>query len=239
MIKIKVLGFCASPRKGNSEYILSRTLTEAKKLPYDLKIKNISLKGKKISPCISCFKCKTNKGECILKDDFKLIKEMWLEADVIIYSVPIHHLFIPGKFKCFIERLKQSLNGYYQDISPRHLKVIGNIVQGAHLYGGQEITLVQLILHEILMNCIPISGNSWESYLGAAAWTFNSTNCNTLKEKIEENDRDTNIAFRAAFSLVKRSIETAAILKAGGLARKEDLKKDLSYQPFLQRICEN
>lgn len=239
MMKIKVLGFCASPRKGNSEYILSKTLSEAKKLPYDLKIKNISLKGKKISPCLSCFKCKTNKGECILKDDFELIREMWLEADVIIYSVPVYHLFIPGQFKCFIERLKQSLNGYYQGISPRHLKVIGNIVQGAHLYGGQEVTLVQLILHETLMNCIPISGDSWESYLGAAAWTFNSTNRNILKEKMEENDRDTDIAFRAAFSLVKRSLEAAAILKAGGLARKEDLKKDLSYQPFLQRICEN
>lgn len=236
MNELKVLGFCASPRKGNSDYILSKTLSEARKLPYVLKVKNINLKGKKIYPCIACSKCKTNQGECVLKDDFHSIRAMWIEADVIIYSVPVYHLFIPGQFKCFIERLKQSLNGYYQNRSIRHLKVVGNIVQGAHPYGGQEITLVQLIQHEVLMNCIPVTGDGWESYLGAAAWTFNDASKNVLKEKFENKDRDTCIAFRAAFSLVKRAVETAAILKAGGRALKNKLKSDPVYQPFLKRI---
>lgn len=236
MTSIDVLGICASPRSGNSKYLLKTALSEAQKLPFEIDTSIIELRGKKIQPCIACFKCLETQGVCILKDDFEEIKSKWLDADVIIYSVPVYHLSIPGQLKCFIDRLGQSLNGYYDVRSVRHLKVVGNIAQGTHLFGGQEIAIANLILHEVLTNCVPIAGDGWESYIGAAGWTLNQRQRDAIEKLHESNDNDMSITVRAANSLVQRAIETAAIIKMGGLKLNDSLKGDPRYRPFLERI---
>ena len=237
MTSINVLGIVASPRTGNSEYLLERALTEAQNLPFDINANTIRLRGKKIQPCIACFKCLENKGTCILKDDFEEIISAWLDADVVIYSAPVYHLSIPGQLKCFIDRLGQSLNGYYDVRSVRHLKVVANIAQGTHLFGGQEIAIANLILHEVLMNCVPIAGDGWESYIGAAGWTANQRDRQAFKQLDESDDHDASITIRAANRMVQRAIETAAIIKLGGLQLSDCLKDDPRYKPFLNRIA--
>lgn len=236
MISLKVLGISASPRSGNSEYLLNNAFIEAKKLPYLLETEIISLRGKKISPCVACFQCRENNRNCIIRDDFGDLMKKWLEADVVIYSAPVYHLSIPGQLKCFIDRLGQAVGGYYNVRSVRHLKVAGNISQGAHFFGGQEITIANLILHEVLMNCIPISGDGWESYIGAAGWTVNQREKDAMKKLHDSQDQDALITIRAANSVVQRSIEMAAIVKAGGFSVRENLAGDPRYIPFLERI---
>lgn len=237
MTSISALGICASPRSGNSEYLLRSAFSEARKLPFNVNTNIIGLRGKKIQPCIACFKCLENKGVCILEDDFEEVRSAWLDADVVIYSVPVYHLSIPGQLKCFIDRLGQSLNGYYDVRSVRHLKVVGNISQGTHLFGGQEIAIANLILHEVLTNCVPIAGDGWESYIGVAGWTSNQRERKAFKELHESNDHDASITIRAASSMMQRAIETAAIIKMGGLTLSDSLKGDPRYKPFLERIA--
>jgi len=72
---------------------------------------------------------------CIIKDDFEDLFNKWLEADAVIYSIPVFHLGIPAHFKAFIDRLGQTLFAKYLDKPPKLLKVIGVITQGTEFRG--------------------------------------------------------------------------------------------------------
>lgn len=238
-MKINVLGISASPRRGNSFYLLDKTFKnfEEGNGSDDILTKIISFQGKKIEPCISCFKCWDKKvGKCILKDDFQDIMDLWLSADVVIYSVPVYHVSISGQLKCFFDRLGNSIYNFYPKTSNKHLKVIGCIAQGMHLHSGQELAIQTVIMHSVLMNCIPISGDGWQSYTGVAGWTDNKNNYNALKELDEKGEVVTKAALEASDSLLTRAVTMAKIIKTGGSILKDELKAEPRYMPFLQRI---
>ncbi len=233
---VKILGIVASQRNGNSEYLIHEAFKELDILPFTAETEILSFRGKKVGSCISCFKCRENGGKCILRDDFEQMRQSYLSADVVIYSVPIYNLSIPGHLKCFIDRLGQSMTGYYGVRSTRPLKVVGNLVQGAHLYGGQEIALMNLVMHELLAKCVPVAGDGWESYVGAAGWTGANIMRDALKKLVEDKDKDALVTIKAARSVVKRSVEMASIIKAGGKQLEVILGKDDKYLPFYQRL---
>lgn len=240
---IKVLGICGSPRKGNSQYLLEKALEAAQKAaPGEVETELYSIRGKKFAPCISCFKCGDQQGECILKDDFQELREKWVEAGVVIYSVPVYHMGIPAQLKAFLDRLGNSLFGRYAGLFdgeanlPRSLKVIASIAQGAHLFSGQEHTITDLINHALIMGCVPVTGDMWEAYIGAGAWTYNEVGRNVLAENEENGSLDTRVALRGAESIGRRAAELALILKAGGLANANRFSGEPVYQPFLRRI---
>jgi multimeric flavodoxin WrbA len=218
-IYINVLGICGSPREGNSQYLLREALSAAQGVDSKkVRITEYSFKGKKFSPCIGCFKCSEEKhlGECIFRDDFPELRDQWVDSDVILYSVPVYHLSIPGQLKCFIDRLGNTLNKYYEARSPRLLKVVGAIAQGSHFGAGQELTINFLILHAVLKNCIPISGDGWESYLGGCGWTKNDNDKEAIKKLYENKEMDATVAVDSSRSLGKRGVELAFLIKNGG-----------------------
>lgn len=234
--KICVLGICGSPRNGNSLFLLEKALNAAIEINESCISKELYLiKGKKFGPCIGCFKCgeESHLGECAINDDFQELRDLWLRADVILYSVPVYHMNIPGQLKCFIDRLGNTINKYYNLPSPRFLKVIGALSQGMHFSGGQELTMSFLIHHAVLKNCIPVSGDGWESYIGASGWTQCQRETNSIRAKFEEGDSDAMLAVRASRSLGKRATELAFILKTGANHLKEILSNDPAYNPFL------
>ena len=237
---INVLGICGSPRKGNSEFLLKECLRASQDVdPGRIRISEYSFKGKKFGPCVGCFKCAEEKhlGECVIKkDDFQSLRDLWLDSHVIIYSVPVYHVGIPGQLKCFIDRLGNTINRYYRLTSPRFLKVIGAIAQGTHFAAGQELAVNFLIQHAVLKNCLPVSGDGWESYLGACGWTRTERGVDALEKLYEKGDADALVAVKGARSLGRRAVELAMILKAGGGQLKEFLSQDPSYSPFIQKI---
>src|SRR5659263_212162 len=96
--KLKVLGICGSPRKGNSEFLLEKAMEAATSVKLDIvECTTYSIRGKKFSPCVACGRCVALDGECIIKDDFQELRDLWVQADVIIYSVPIYHMGMPGQ----------------------------------------------------------------------------------------------------------------------------------------------
>ncbi|MBQ6322894.1 MAG: flavodoxin family protein [Lachnospiraceae bacterium] len=236
MNTIKILGISASPRKGNSEFILTEALKEVQTLPFDCEVSIASLRGREIKPCVGCFACRKNNGHCFIKDDFEELREQYLAADVIIYSVPLFNYSIPGQLKCFIDRLGQAMTGYYGVRATRPLKVCGNIIQGAHLYGGQDFAITTLTMHEMLAKCIPIAGDGWESYTGAGGWTAADASRDAFKKLYEAEDKDTLATMRAARSVVKRAVETAAIIKCGAEGLYEYLSTDEKYGPLCRRV---
>ncbi len=243
-MEIKILGINGSPRKGNSEFLLTKGLDYVANLnDFDVKIEKYLFRGKEFKPCMGCGYCGKNGGKCIHNDDFAGLKSKWMQADVIIYSVPVYHMSMPGQVKCFIDRLGNSLCGTYknlfdsgEDTLPRLMKVIGSITQGIHLFSGQEHTLTDLINHALLMQSIPVVGDMWESYIGAAGWTNNKINRNAMEKDFKKGNFDTRVAVEASEKLVKRAVEMAAIIKSGLKKHKKQLIKDSHYIPVLDKI---
>lgn len=242
---IKVLGICGSPRVGNSKFLLDEALEAAKGTGQDVEAEYYSIRGKKYSGCVACQGCEMD-GECIIKDDYQDLLEKWMEADVILYSVPVYHMGMPAQLKAFLDRLGNSLFGRYaKNFSPesvtlpRSLKVIGSIAQGVHIFSGQEHTITDLINHALIMGCVPVTGDMWEAYIGAGGWTNNEIGRNALENQAKDGNIDALVAVRASRTLAKRAVEMAMILKSGGLQKQEYLKKDPVYVPFLDRLKEN
>ena len=69
----KILGVSGSPRKeGNTSFAVKYALETLNKAEFETKY--ISLSGKSIQPCISCWKC-SETGRCWEKDDMEEIIE--------------------------------------------------------------------------------------------------------------------------------------------------------------------
>lgn len=247
MEQLNILGICGSPRKGNSEFLMNKALEAAcEAISGTSNCTAYSVRGKKFAPCVACGKCGENGGECIIKDDFQELRDLWMAADVIIYSVPVYHMGIPGQLKCFIDRLGNSTFGKYchlyepgKEKLPKLMKVIGSIAQGIHICSGQEHTITDLINHTLLMQCIPVTGDMWESYIGGGGWTSNDGDRNALEKQVGENGYDALAALRSAQDIGKRAAEIAMILKEGARVRKAVLESDPSYKPFVSRLEDN
>lgn len=239
-MKIKVLGISASPRKGNSLFLLNTAISSAlKESSLNIVPEIYTFVGKKISPCLHCSSCK-REGECIIKDDFQDLRNKWISADVIIYSVPVYHMGIPGQLKCFIDRLGQSTIQKYKKKGlygkPKFLKVIGIIAQGAHLCSGQEHATTELINHAILMGSLPIAGDVWESYIGALGWTENKIEKNSIELLQKEGSSDAHAMIKACKTLGKRCIQLAIILRSGLEVKREELSKDAAFEFIYKKI---
>jgi len=242
---IKVLGISGSPRDGNSKYLLEKALDSAKAagiaFGQEVSTEYWSVRGKKLSGCVACSAC--TDGVCIIKDDYQEISEKWLAADVVLYSIPVYHMGIPAQLKAVIDRIGNSLFGQYASIFPpdaitlpKSLKTIGCITQGAHIFAGQEHTITDIVNHAIIMGCIPVAGDMWESYTGAGGWTCKDMSKDAIANQYEAGERDALIAVKASEALARRAVEISAILKSGGAALKQTLEKQPIYKPFIEKI---
>lgn len=237
MQKVKLLAICGSPRPtGNSRYLLDQAVEEALAVGSGyVEVELYSIAKKTFSPCTSCFRC-AEVGDCVIEDDFQELRDKWAAADAILYSVPVYHMAVPGQLKCFIDRLGNSLWSYYGGVVSKSLKVIGCIVQGSHIFAGQEHTITQLVNHALVMGCLPISGDTWESYTGGAGWTLNSDKKNAIQKLYQEGDYDAQVALKAARSVGRRVVQVALVVKSGGEAQRKLLEEDGGYSTFLRRL---
>lgn len=234
---IKVLGIQGGPRRGgNSDYLLEHSLRGAADAGSDVKVEKYSIVGKKFAPCLNCGKCEALKGECCIKDSFQELRDKWVDSDVIIYSMPVFHMTIPGQLRCFIDRLGNSQFCFYNMEVPRSMKVIGGIAQGIHIFSGQEHTLTDINNHAMVMGSLYTNGDLWESYIGAGGWTYNEIGKDAIKNHYDKGDMDAVVAVKAAYSVGRRSAELALLLQAGAEKRMDILENQKIYKPFVDRV---
>lgn len=241
MQTVRLLGICGSPRElGNSRYLLEHALAAADGVAAGRVESDLSSFARKdVGPCISCFRCE-ELGDCAIEDDFQELRDAWMAADAIIYSVPVYHMGVPGQLKCFIDRLGNTLCMEEGGGPTKLLKAVGVVAQGDCIFSGQEQVMIWLINHAVLMGCIPVAGDPWQSYLGAAGWTRNELGKDSLQRLYESGEEDAQIAVAAAESLGRRVTEMALLLKAGGAAFRDVLATDGAYAFFLGRLgCED
>lgn len=239
MKELHLLAISASPRvKGNSNFLLERAVYGAKETGKEnLGIELYSFHGKRFAACRQCYGCDKTQGECTIKDDFQELRDKWLIADIIVYSVPVYHMSIPGQLKCFFDRLGQSLSKRYpsgrRGEQPLHLKIVGNIAQGMDLFAGQEHAIRELINHSLLMNCVPITGNT---YIGGGGWTIGSRDTTKIESMAENRDPAALLSISAAESIGKRAVQLALILKTGCREHLDLLKREWVFQPIVERL---
>ncbi len=245
MVKIKMLGIMGSPRAGgNTEFLLDETLEEAKRAVEEwgeeIEIEKYSAAGKFFLPCLSCFKC-VELGYCKRGeepgDDFNELRDKWLEADAVLFAVPVYHMTIPGNMRNFMDRLGNSIMNKY-GVVVKFMKAYGGVTQGSHIFAGQEHTLTDIINHSLVMGNVYISGDTWQNYIGAAGWTEGDplATLDALKRYYEDKHFDAETAVTAARSQGRRVAQLALMLKAGALTYIEQLKKEKIYTAFCDRL---
>ncbi|MBI4318836.1 MAG: flavodoxin family protein [Chloroflexi bacterium] len=236
---IKVLGICGSPRRsGNSEFLLRQALDAAEAVAPDVQTELYTISGRKFAPCDACFVCKRLGGECQQEDDFQELRDKWVEADVIIYSVPVYHMGLPGGLKCFIDRLGNSQFAGHGLTLPIRLKTVGAIAQGGQLFCGQERAMIDIILHAIVMGCVPVAGDKDYNYLGAGGWSFGKSDKASVRKHFDEGNEIAELMVSAARSTARRCVELALIVLAGARQRSDILGSDTRYEPVVKRLAD-
>jgi multimeric flavodoxin WrbA len=112
---MKVLAINSSPRmdKGNTALILNPFLEGMKEVGAEVKL--FYTRKLNIKPCTGEFNCwlKTP-GECLHKDDMKMLFPMISEADVIVFATPVYLDGVTGPMKNFIDRLLPILHPFFE-----------------------------------------------------------------------------------------------------------------------------
>ena len=106
MIKMKIVGICGSPRKGNTEWMMRKLLEGVAGGGIGTEL--ILLRNKKINGCRGCLKCeaggKEREGYCKIDDDMKEINLKLLQADTLVFGTPVYFEMLSGMLKNFMDR---------------------------------------------------------------------------------------------------------------------------------------
>jgi len=102
---MKVLVLNGSPR-GERSNTLKITKSFLKGLGNENEVNIINVSKTEIAPCLGCFACwgKTP-GKCVIKDDMEKLIELYLEADMVVWSFPLYYYGMPSKLKALLDRL--------------------------------------------------------------------------------------------------------------------------------------
>lgn len=99
---MKVLAISASPRKGgNSDVLCDQFLKGAAQSGHETE--KISLRNRKISPCVACYGCQKN-HVCVKKDDMAEIQQKLIDADIIVLATPVYFYSMDAQMKMMIDR---------------------------------------------------------------------------------------------------------------------------------------
>lgn len=109
---MKILVITGSPRKnGNSNTLAEHFVRGAEEAGHEIFRFDAALK--KVHPCMACDRC-GEKGECVWKDDFELIRQPLLDADCVVFATPMYYFGISAQLKTVIDRfyaINESIHG--------------------------------------------------------------------------------------------------------------------------------
>lgn len=164
---MKIIAISGSPRNKATQYVAQKALDSIKEKYPEMETKLISLKGKKVEPCIACDYCKRNKDWCILKDDAnELIKDI-VTADGLLLVSPVYVMEPTPQLMALFSRMRP-LHHVYQDVT-RHM-LGASIAVGGTRNGGQEIA-VNTMNNLLLSRGINVVANEAFGYHGGKVWS--------------------------------------------------------------------
>ncbi|WP_258360440.1 flavodoxin family protein [Moorella sulfitireducens] len=105
---MKVLAISGGSKNGSNDAMAREALMGAKEAGAEIEF--IRLHDLNLKPCTGCIACVNNlmqggNGDCVLKDDFKWLENKVLDADGIIFVMPIFEKGSPGIMHVLQDRL--------------------------------------------------------------------------------------------------------------------------------------
>jgi multimeric flavodoxin WrbA len=101
---IKVFGLSTSPRRGgNTELLLDEVLRGAEEKGAE--VEKVNLSDLEVAPCAEyevCYKT----GECVIRDDFDMLLEKFIETDRLVFAAPIFFMGLPAQAKAVVDRIQ-------------------------------------------------------------------------------------------------------------------------------------
>ncbi|MDR1207947.1 MAG: flavodoxin family protein, partial [Holosporales bacterium] len=106
---MKIIGFIASPRQaGNTAWTVNKILESAKEQGAETQSWYCSANDK---PCQSCFACRQGdiRGQSglryVINDNISKVYEALVDADVLVFGIPIYMGQMSAQAKIFTDRL--------------------------------------------------------------------------------------------------------------------------------------
>lgn len=102
----KVCVLTGSPRKGGNTFIMAEAFIKAaEELGHEVKRFDTGMMN--IKGCIGCETCYSNDYPCnsIRDDDFNAMAPDILEADVLVFAMPVYWYSFPAQFKAALDRM--------------------------------------------------------------------------------------------------------------------------------------
>lgn len=157
---MKILLINGSPRRtGNTAAALQKL---AEKLNPEHDVEFLQSYSLAVTPCFSCFQCKTNGGFCVQKDDTNTWLQKVYDADCIVFGTPVYWMGMSGQLKLFIDKFIARQSAF----SLLSKKVVNINVGASGLSMAQyklindQITLISHFLHWEHIHSCSFSANN-------------------------------------------------------------------------------
>ncbi|MCR3882748.1 flavodoxin family protein [Methanotrichaceae archaeon M04Ac] len=162
---MKIVGICGSPREKATDHVLREALKMLEERGFSASF--FGVRGKRISPCLHCDYCLSNK-ECRIKDDMYDLYPLLRDADGIVFATPIYNGGVSAQTKAVMDRCRALVAA---DFDFFRGKVGMAIAVGGDRMGGQEPAIQQIINFYVLNGAVPVGGGSFGANLGATFWS--------------------------------------------------------------------
>lgn len=112
----KIMILCGSPnKKGNTNTVVEWATQGAKEADAEVEVINLASLKYKVNGCIACMGChKSDKYECVNKDEAGPILTRIPELDVLVFATPLYFFGPSAQLKLFLDRM-YSLFKYNSD----------------------------------------------------------------------------------------------------------------------------
>lgn len=113
---MKIVVLKGSPhKKGSSAMLAGGFIKGAREAGH--KVEELDVAHMNIHPCLGCDHCGMN-GECVYKDDNRMVRDALLTADMTVFVTPIYYFGMSAQLKTVIDRFYS----YTMKLSGRGLK---------------------------------------------------------------------------------------------------------------------
>ena len=119
-MKKYILLISGSPRRGNTDFVLSKIYEKIDGRKELIRIKDLNFQH-----CQGCLKCYLT-GKCVLQDDMSKLFSKLLMADLIVIGSPLYYGNISGLMKNFIDRTIPA----YENNALKNKKLVSIMVGG-------------------------------------------------------------------------------------------------------------
>ena len=145
---LQIVAVYGSPRRrGNTASLLASAVKGARAA--GAQVEEIVLRDLKMSPCLEIYGCKKD-GNCVIKDDFYMVRDRILEAQGLMLASPIFFYTVSAHTKILMDRCQSLWVKKYWIDPPRRSKaparrrglfISVGATQGKKLFDGSLLSI--------------------------------------------------------------------------------------------------